>query len=119
MGDLLNDAVSWLTDRLHSHASREVTYSRATDSVLVNATIGKTVFDVDKGYGVIEHAESRDFLIRTDDLVLNGSKTIPKRGDRILDDGKEYEVLAPGKEPHYRFSDPYRRLFRIHTKQVG
>ena len=99
MGDLLNDAMAWITDRLHAHASKEVVYSRGPDSVPVNATIGKTIFEVDKGYGVNERAESRDFLIRTDDLVLNGSKTIPKRGDRITEDGLIYEVLAPGNEP--------------------
>jgi hypothetical protein len=119
MVDLLNDAVQWLTDRLHAHASRQVDYSRGSDSVAVSATVGKTVFDLDRGYGIVEHFESRDFLIRTDDLILNGSKTIPKRGDRITDDGNTYEVMSPNSEPHYRFSDPYRRLFRIHTKLVG
>ena len=29
-----------------------------------------------------------------------------------------YEVMAPGSEPHFQFSDPYRRTLRIHTKQV-
>ncbi|MBE3123763.1 MAG: hypothetical protein IMZ65_03080, partial [Planctomycetes bacterium] len=49
--------------------------------------------------------------------------TLPERGDRIREpqDGKTfvYEVMAPGKEPHYRFSDLYRRTLRIHTKQVA
>ena len=30
-----------------------------------------------------------------------------------------YEVNAPGSEPPWRWSDPHRRLLRIHTKQIG
>mgnify|MGYP000997170060 CR=1 FL=1 len=119
MGDLLLDAMDWIAERLHRHASKQVVYSRGADTVTVDATIGRTVFEVVRGDGIVEHAESRDFLILTNTLILGGSKTIPKRGDRIKEDGLTFEVLAPGTEPHFRFSDPYRRLYRIHTKQVG
>jgi hypothetical protein len=30
-----------------------------------------------------------------------------------------YEVMAPGKEPAWRWSDVFRKVLRIHTKQVG
>jgi len=30
-----------------------------------------------------------------------------------------YEVMAPGNEPPWRYSDPYRRTLRIHTKLIG
>ena len=70
----------------------------------------------------IHKIESRDFLILTADLVLAGAATLPQRGDRIKETSGDkvyvYEVLAPGKEPHYRFSDPYRKTLRIHSKQV-
>jgi hypothetical protein len=36
-------------------------------------------------------------------------------GDQVF----VYEVLAPGGEPPWRYSDPYRRTLRIHTKHVG
>jgi hypothetical protein len=29
-----------------------------------------------------------------------------------------YEVLAPGKEPVWKWSDLYRSLLRIHAKQI-
>ena len=80
------------------------------------------MFEVDNGAGVLESFESRDFLVRAADLVLDGQKTLPERGDRVHEtqDGTVYiyEVMAPGREPHYRFSDPYRRTLRIHTKLV-
>jgi len=30
-----------------------------------------------------------------------------------------YEVMSPGNEPHFRWSDTYRQTLRIHTKHVG
>ncbi len=63
-----------------------------------------------------------DFLVRTEDLVLAEELTLPERGDRVREVGGGkvfvYEVMAPGKEPHFRYSDPYRKTLRIHTKQV-
>ena len=46
----------------------------------------------------------------------------PQAGDKIAEVlGAElviYEVMAPGREPCWRYSDPYRITLRIHTKQV-
>jgi len=122
VADLLEQGSAWLEDQRVKHASRAVTYARDADSVEGQATIGRTVFDIDNGYGVLEKTESQDYLILTDDLVLGGTPTLPKRGDRIRETSGEtvfvYEVMAPGKEPHFRYSDPYRKTLRIHTKQV-
>ena len=80
-------------------------------------------FEVDDGYGVVQKWESRDFLILAADLILAGLQTLPQRGDRILETQAgttyTYEVLAPGKEPPFRFSDAFRKTLRIHTKQIG
>lgn len=125
MADLLDRASAWLDGMRIKHASRLVRYQRGPWSISVPAGIGRTTFQVDNGSGVIENVESRDFLILTANLVLGGTVTLPKAGDRIREAGSSdstsyiYEVLAPGTEPAYRFSDPYRRTLRIHTKQVG
>ena len=122
MTDLLEQGATWLDDQRVKHMSREVTYCRGEDLVAVQATIGQTVFEVDDGTGVLEKTESRDFLISTDELVLAGEETLPLRGDRVREtDGTQvlvYEVMAPGREPHWRYSDPYRKTLRIHTKHV-
>ena len=122
MADLLEQGSTWLEEQRVQHMSQSVTYHRGVDSVAVQATIGRTVFEVDDGTGILEKIESRDFLIQTTDLVLAGQATLPQRGDRIKETQGDkvyvYEVLAPGKEPHYRFSDPYRKTLRIHTKLV-
>jgi hypothetical protein len=71
---------------------------------------------------VLVRHESRDFLLLAADLVLDGTSTLPQRGDRIYESQGDqtyvYEVTAPAKEPCWRYSDPYRKTLRIHTKQV-
>ena len=123
MADLLEQASAWLDRMRTRHMARPVTYCRGEQSVEVQATVGRTVFDTADAYGVVERSESRDFLVTAADLVLDGQAVLPERGDRIREaqDGKTYvyEVMAPGKEPHYRFSDVYRRTLRIHTRQVA
>jgi hypothetical protein len=123
VGDLLEGASAWLDAQRLKFMSRTVSYCRGKDSVDVRATIGKTVFEVDSGYAVLERVESRDYLVPAADLVLDGEVTLPARGDRIKEtDGDKvfvYEVMAPGSEPHFIFSDPYRKTLRIHTKFIG
>ena len=123
MTDLLEQASAWLDGMRAKHMARPVTYCRGEESVEVQATLGRTVFEIADAYGVVEQSESRDFLMPAADLVLGDAVTLPERGDRIreTEDGKTfvYEVMAPGKEPHYRFRDVYRRTLRIHTRQVA
>ena len=122
MADLLETGSNWLEDQRTKHATRSVTYQRGADSVLLQATIGRIVFEIDNGNGVLERIESRDFLVLAVNLVLLGSAVLPKRGDRIRETQGTvtyvYEVMAPGKEPEWRWSDPYRKTLRIHTKQI-
>jgi len=123
MPNLLEQGASWLADQLKTHASTEVIYQRGANQVAVQATIGKTEFEIDDGSGVIQRFQSRDYLIQTADLQLGGHTTLPVAGDRIRetvgDQTFVYEVLAPGNEPHFRYSDPFRKVLRIHTKLVA
>jgi len=123
MPDLLKSASAWLEGKRHEHMSVPVTYSRGDASVELMATVGRTVFEVRDDYGVLEKTESRDYLVRAEDLVPDGVQVLPERGDEIREanGGKVfvYEVMAPGKEPHWRYSDPYRQTLRIHTKFTG
>ena len=125
MIDLLQRGSDWLEDQRTKHATRVIVYQRGEggSSVEVQATIGKTEFDVDNGAGVLLRVESRDYLILTADLVLDGEQTAPKQGDLIREVVGEreyvYEVMAPGGAPHFRYSDPYRKTLRIHTKLLS
>jgi len=123
VADLLEHGAAWLEGMRKAHASRPVLYERGAASVEVQATVGRTLFEVTDDYGVVQRTESRDFLILAADLVLGGAAVLPERGDRVREtqDGRTYvyEVMAPGKEPPWRFSDAYRRTLRVHTKQVA
>ena len=122
MTNLLQKSSDWLENQRTRHAASTVECVRGSRSVEIAATIGKTAFEVDDGYGVLVRHESRDFLVLAADLVLGDTPTLPQRSDRIREtQGQQvfvYEVTAPGKEPCWRYSDPYRKTLRIHTKSI-
>lgn len=122
MADLLTRGSELIDRTRRACLSRTMIYRRGDDSVEVAATIGSTAFERADEYGVVHRIESRDFLIAAADLVLAGTATLPKPGDRITETGStsvhEYEVMAPGGEPAWRYSDPQRLTLRIHTKFV-
>ncbi|HMN39620.1 MAG TPA: hypothetical protein PKE29_02170 [Phycisphaerales bacterium] len=126
MADLLDQGAAFLDAQRHTHMSRAVVYQRGAEAKEVQATIGKTEFEQADEAGLIHRTESRDFLIRTADLDLGTGPMLPRAGDRVRETvggvGAQvfvYEVNAPGGQPPFRFSDPYRRLLRIHTKHIG
>lgn len=123
MTDLLNQGASFLDTQRHAHMTRAVVYQRGAAQVEVNATIGRTEFEQADEAGLIHRIESRDFLFRTADLDLGGGPTLPKTGDRVRETvGSSvfvYEVNAPGGQPPWRYSDPYRKALRVHTKHIA
>ncbi len=123
MGDLLDRGSAFLDDQRHRHLSRAVVYRRGAEEKEVQATIGRTEFEQADDAGLIHRVESRDFLIRAADLDLGSGPTLPRAGDQMRETvGTQvfvYEVNAPGGQPPFRYSDPYRRVLRIHTKHIG
>lgn len=123
MGDMLATGTAWFESMRVLFMTVPVTYCRGAATAEVRATIGRTVFEVSREYGVFEKYISRDYIIAAGELILNNDPVLPARGDQIREtqDGKiyMYEVMAPGNEPCWRWSDSYRRSLRIHTKQVG
>jgi hypothetical protein len=123
MTDLLEKGSTWLEDQRTRHLTRLVAYQRGADSVEIKATIGRTVFEQADDFGVIQKTESRDFLVLAADLVLNGERVLPRPGDHVREaQGDQvfvYEVMAPGTEPPFRYSDTYRQTLRVHTKHVA
>lgn len=120
MSDLLETGAVWLETQRTKYVTRRVVYRRGAEAVELPATIGRTVFRLDKGYGLAERIESRDYLVLVVDLVLGGAPILPKPGDQVREtEGGQvfiYEVMAPGNEPCWRYSDPFRRTYRIHSK---
>ena len=123
MGDLLDRGAAFLDAQRHQHLSRPVVYRRGTDEKEVQTTIGKTEFEQADDAGLIHRVESRDFLVRAADLDLVDGPILPRAGDQMRETVGTavfvYEVNAPGGQPPWRYSDPYRRVLRIHTKHIG
>jgi len=120
--DLLEQGAEWLAGMFQRHATRSISYRRGVNSAALQATIGRTVFQIaDQLSSVVLSVESRDYLVATEDLAAAGFG-LPQAGDRIHEaqglTEYVYEVMAPGQEPCWRFADPYRLQLRIHTKGV-
>ena len=113
--NLLRTAIEWLRGAEFANLVEPVVYhrpGRAAESV--NAIVGRTVFrQTDEG-GMFVRTQTRDFLIGRANLDRE-----PAAGDTIAYDGRAYEVMAPGGEPVWRWSDPYHQVYRIHTKCVS
>ncbi len=127
MANLLGVGLAWLETQRVRHLTTAVVYRRpATGSggstvreLTVPATVGSTTFEVVSAAGVLERIESRDYLIGAAALTACGP---PQRGDQVIEvtGGARHtaEVLAPGREPHWRWSDVNRSCYRIHTKHL-
>ena len=72
MPDLLEQSQEWLTSMNRIYRSRQVIYARGAQENEIPALVGKTVFKVDKGYGLFERVEARDYLIEVADLAEFG-----------------------------------------------
>lgn len=116
--DMLAWGSNYLETERTEHMTRSVVYVRGNSSLTVDATIGRTPFRVENFQGFLEHIESRDYLILTADITIG----LPEAGDKIQETVGEqvfsYEVMAPGGEPCWRYSDSFRQTLRIHTKHV-
>lgn len=125
---MIADGARFLSDTLQQFASVSAMLVRGAASCDLRATIGKTDFDVLEGDGPAVRFATRDFIVRSRDLRLDGALTKPRRGDRIREwvrtnDGYfswiEHEVVSPGGGLEWRPCDGTEELIRIHTKRVG
>jgi len=121
MQNMLAEAETWLGSQLREHVGVRIVYRRGEEAVELPATVGKTIFEVSDQFGQ-QSWESRDYLVESVALVFSAGTITPARKDRIweLRGGltSVYEVMAPGKEPCFRYSGPGRQSLRIHTKLV-
>ena len=89
-------------------------HPRKWEQITLLATVGETIFED----GHRNTIKSRDFLVSNKFF-----KYIPKRGDLLTEfigdeEREDFEVYAPNKEPCFRYCDPYKRILRIHTREV-
>lgn len=118
MSDLLAEGAAWVAAKLIEFTSCEVEYRRGSQAVTVRAALGHTKYEQADASGIVTSIEARDYLIRASDLVLGGFRILPEAGDLIVEEAATHVVLPLPNEEHFRFSDPYRVILRIHTKEA-
>ena len=112
---VLSEAMSALRDAQSEWFGETVSYITSGGvEKEIRAVPGSTVFRQMNEYGTWIRTETRDFIVRRSELELP-----PQKGDAIVFNGREYEVLAPNDEPVWRWSDPLQTAYRIHTKHTG
>lgn len=84
----------------------------------LQATVGMTRFESTDAYGRVTRSESRDYLVRALDLLIDGVALLPRPGDLIIEGDRRYEVMSPEGEPEWRWSDVNQTTLRIHTRQI-
>ena len=118
MIDMLRDGMAWLERQRTKFMSSPVVYKTDHGSGMetfeVQATFGRTSYEIADGYGATIKTHVIDFLISAEDLTFE-----PEAGDVIVADNRRYEVMDLGGESCWRWSDPYRMTMRIHTKDTG
>jgi len=116
VGDLLRQGSQWLGAMLKQHASSQVTYRREATELGLQATFGRTEYEVEDDHGLRVAALVIDFLVAAADFAPTFGE--PEAGDQIVADGVVYEVMSLAGQGHWRWSDPHRQTLRIHTKEV-
>ena len=123
MVDMIQNGLSWLDSMRNTHLASPVVYRRGHDEITVNATVGKTDYETSDENGFAVKAFTNDFLVTAIDLMVGDDLITPRVGDQIIisRNGKQtvFEVLALPGDGCFRFSDPFGKTLRIHTKQVS
>jgi len=117
MSNILKKGIEFLSDKLKAHASQTVVYKRGLEAVTIQATFGKTDYKIEDDSGFQIGGHITDFLFAASDLIIDGVLTTPKAGDQIQTDSALYEAQFIG-DGCWRYSDPFRKIIRFHTKEV-
>lgn len=112
MPDMIAAGETWFQSQRREHLSTEVSYQPTIGTTrTVRATVVVGRWESIDAAGQMLRTETQDFFVDTTDLAQD-----PKKGDRIVAAGVNYEVMIPpGAEHHWRWSDRSKTLRRIHT----
>ncbi len=124
MANAFVTAQEWIRDQLKSYVPTTVTYRRGGQAATFIAVVGTSLLKItDTGDGTVKMVRTdRDFIFDTSLLVFGGVATEPQVGDAVDETWpdevtRRYTILSPGgAEPAWRYSDPHRIQFRVHTK---
>lgn len=109
-----------LAKSMRDNAGTAIVYRRGADSLSLNAVRGRSEFEVVDPSGATFHVQTVDWIIRAEDLVIDGARVEPERGDTIEvedEDGlrRTYSLCETGGMQSFAY-DPLRTAVRVRTK---
>ena len=115
MADMIGDAELYLNSVLSEHCSVKAVYSVAnsSESFEISAIVGKTLFRTSAMSGLAAYVSSVDFIVDVSEMPCQ-----PDSGDRILHNGRLFEVFSLDGEPCWRYSGDTMTKYRIHTHEI-
>lgn len=115
MSTPLENAASALWSALKPAAGESVTYSQGATTVTATALPGSSPIVAETLEGTIRTDKSQDFVFKSADLL----GVVPQRGDTIMWGSRKFEVIQPGADRQYYYSDPYQVMIRVHCKEIS
>lgn len=116
---VFDDSLTGGLAAIRSLAGGPITYHAGSATIPIALAVeGSTAYDSEDSEGVKVTARSVDFLLPVADLVVGDQAVEPTAGHWIEKGAKKFEVLPLGQEPCYRYSDPNRSEYRVHTKEI-
>ena len=109
----LNRGFRWLTEQQEKFTHVDIVYSSSTGSKNIRATVGKVSQDVVSQEMVDVNSAYFDFIIEKKYL-----DDLPKAGDFILCDGKNFEVVTQIDGRCFLIIDSTFETLRVHTQLV-
>lgn len=104
-------------------AGIDVVYRIGSVELPLRVVPGSTAYDEYSDEAAVLRRQTRDYLIETVLLVVEGVPFLPERGHLIEEcvgcQTLQYEVIPIDGQNVFRYTDPYRVGVRIHTQQVS
>lgn len=120
---LMSRGRAFVADKQKIAGKISVAYVRSASSIPLDVWLGQTGFASNiQNAARLERSEV-DVLFEANDLVLNGVRITPLKGDRIVIElngtAITLELMIPQTgEPSWRYSDAERTIIRAHCKRV-
>lgn len=111
--NMLKKGSIFLNDKMNNKGTETIEYITGNTRRTVKATLGSTNYPAMDTNGMVTEIESRDFIVQVTFLVDK-----PLRGDKIKYNNETYEVMSLPNMDVVRFSDTFKKKYRIHTKLV-
>jgi hypothetical protein len=121
---LLHDGIREHWDRLFESAGDLITYTRDTTEIRLQAIKGNSASVLQLPDGINQTTRDDDWIIRANDMWLDGVLEKPKLRDRITwcdlaGATRKYDVGINGVERQWDSLDQHGYLIRIHSTDMA